>query len=295
MNSVNYATRFEDLINQQYERELTSSRLEDNKSIKFINAQTIKIPTIELSGYKDHARDGSVNRGSVSNTYTPYTLTHDRDIEFFVDEADVDESNMALSAAHITATFNSEQAIPEMDVYRYSKLYQDFVALGGVVDNELITEENVLLKFDKMMEDMDEAGVPQEGRVLYLTPRIYTIIKNAEAIQRNLDISGGTNDINRNVRSLDDVVIQRVPSYRFMTMYDFTEGFKQAALAKQIRMILVHPKTAIIAPTKVADIYLWNKGETNESAYGNLYQNRSYHDLFIIKQKIKGVAINAEA
>lgn len=295
MNSINYATRFESHIEQQYERELTSSRLEDNQSFSFINAQVINIPTLQLSGYKDHERDGSVNKGSVGNTFTPYALTHDRDISFFVDQADIDESNMTLSAANITATFNSEQAIPEMDCYRYSKLYQDFVTLGGVVDNDPITAENILQKFDEMMEGMDEAGVPEDGRILYLTPNIYTMLKNAEAIQRTLEASGQAKDINRHVRNLDDVDIQKVPSYRLKTAYDFTEGFQDAVTAKQIRMILVHPKTAIMAPKKISDIYLWAKGESTESAYGNLYQNRSYHDLFVIKYKVAGVAINAEA
>lgn len=293
-NVINYASRFERRIEQQYAKELTSSALDRNKKYNFINAQTIQVPTLALTGYKDHARDGSVNRGSVSNTYTPYALTHDRNISFFVDEMDVDESNMAVSAANITGTFNSEQAIPETDAYRYSKLYQDFVANDGVVKTTALTDANILAEFDKMMEDMDEAGVPEEGRVLYLTPTHYTMIKNAEAIVRNVDVSAARG-INRNVRSLDEVEIVKVPSSRLKTAYDFTEGFIPAVTAKQIRMILVHPGTAVMAPVKVADVYLWNKGETPDSAFGYLYQNRSYQDLFVVKQKVAGVAINAEA
>ena len=53
-----------------------------------------------------------------------------------------------------------------------------------------------------MMEEMDEASVPQSGRVLYVTPKTYTMIKNAEQIQRILDVTGGTANVNRNVRSL---------------------------------------------------------------------------------------------
>lgn len=293
-NVINYATRFESQIEQQYDIELTSSALSRNKSYNFMDAQTIKIPTLDLSGYKDHARDGSVNRGSVSNTYTPYSLTHDRDISFFVDDMDVDESNMAVSAANVTGRFNSQHAIPETDAYRYSKLYQDFKTHGGVVKTTDLTEVNILSEFDKMMEDMDEAGVPQEGRILYLTPKYYTMIKNAEKIVRNVDVSA-ERAINRNVRSLDEVELVKVPSGRFKTAYNFAEGFVPAVSAKQIRMILVHPGTAIVAPVKVADIYLWNKGQTPDSAFGFLYQNRSYQDLFVIKQKVAGVAINAEA
>ncbi|WP_312667428.1 hypothetical protein [Tissierella praeacuta] len=292
--SINYAERFERQIEQQFARELTSADLATNRRYNFIDAQTIKVPTVTLSGYKDHARDGSKNRGTVGNTYQAFSLTHDRDIEFFVDEMDVDETNQVLSAANITAVFNQEQAIPELDIYRYSKLYSEFVASGGKVNTETLTVSNILTVFDKMMEDMDEAAVPQSGRMLKVTPPIYTMLKNAEKIQRSIDVSGGAKSINRNVRSLDEVTIVTVPSDRMKTLYNFADGFKPGEGAKQINMMLYHT-SAILAPVKVADIYLWNKGETPDSAFGYLYQNRMYTDLFVIKAKKDAIAINAEA
>ncbi|MGJ0848645.1 hypothetical protein ACR77J_18405 [Tissierella praeacuta] len=292
--SINYAERFERQIEQQFARELTSADLAANRRYNFIDAQTIKVPTVTLSGYKDHARDGSKNRGTVGNTYQAFSLTHDRDIEFFVDEMDVDETNQVLSAANITAVFNQEQAIPELDIYRYSKLYSEFVASGGKVNTETLTVSNILTVFDKMMEDMDEAAVPQSGRMLKVTPPVYTMLKNAEKIQRSIDVSGGAKSINRNIRSLDEVTIVTVPSDRMKTLYDFADGFKPGEGAKQINMMLYHT-SAILAPVKVADIYLWNKGETPDSAFGYLYQNRMYTDLFVIKAKKDAIAINAEA
>ena len=290
--AINYAEQFRPEIEQQFARELTSGDLAANNKYKFIDAKTIKIPTLELTGYKDHARDGSKNRGTVGNTYEAFTLTHDRDIEFYVDEMDVDETNQVLSAANITATFNAEQAIPELDAYRYSKLYTDFVAKGGVVNTTVLSEVNILSVFDKMMQDMDEAGVPESGRMLKVTPAVNTMLKNAEKIQRTIDVTGGASNINRNIRSLDEVTIKTVPSDRMKSSYDFAEGFTPAVGAKQINMMLYHT-SGIMAPAKVADIYLWNKGETPESAYGFLYQNRMYSDLFVIKAKVDAVAINA--
>lgn len=292
--AINYAEQFRPEIEQQFARELTSADLAQNKKYKFIDAQTIKVATITLSGYKDHVRDGSKNRGTLGNVYQPFMLTHDRNIEFYVDEMDVDETNHVLSAAHITATFNDEQAIPELDAYRYSKLYNEYIANGGNADNTVLTEANILTVFDKMMQDMNEAAVPKSGRELKVTPAVYTILKNAEKLQRTMDITGGSKSINRNVHSLDEVNITEVPSDRMKTMYDFTEGFVPAVGAKQINMMLYHT-SAILAPMKVADVYLWNKGETPDSAYGYLYQNRAYSDLFVIKAKKAAIAMNVEA
>ena len=52
-----YAEQFERELQQKYAREQTSNDLENsNPQVKFINAQTIKLPSITVSGYKDHNR-----------------------------------------------------------------------------------------------------------------------------------------------------------------------------------------------------------------------------------------------
>lgn len=133
--AYNYAERFEKQIEAKYKHGLTSADMASNNKYRFIDAQTIKIPTVTISGYKDHVRTGeSTNRGTITNEWTPFSLSHDRDISFYVDAMDVDETNQVLSAANITSTFMEDQAIPETDAYRYSKLYADIVAAGGSVD-----------------------------------------------------------------------------------------------------------------------------------------------------------------
>lgn len=291
---INYAEAFERNLEQQYARELTSADFDSNKKYKFINAKTVNVPTLTLSGYKDHVRDGSKNRGSLSNIFTPYALSFDRDIEFFVDEADVDETNQALSAANITATFNEEQAIPETDAYRYSKLFADFVAAGGTAVTTALSVENILGLIDAEVEKMDEAGVPLEGRKMKVTPEVDRLIKQAKEISRYVNVNANNGNIDRRVKMLDSIEIKVVPSTRMMTAYDFTEGFTPAVGAKQINFILYH-NSAIIAPKKIADIYLWAKGASPESAYGPLYQNRSYQDCFLIVQKKAGVAFHTAA
>lgn len=291
---INYAEAFERNLEQQYARELTSADFDSNKKYKFINAKTVNVPTLTLSGYKDHVRDGSKNRGSLSNIFTPYALSFDRDIEFFVDEADVDETNQALSAANITATFNEEQAIPETDAYRYSKLFADFVAAGGTAVTTAMTVDNILGLIDAEVEKMDEAGVPLEGRKMKVTPEVDRLIKQAKEISRYMNVNTNSGNIDRRVKMLDSIEIKVVPSTRMMTAYDFTEGFTPAVGAKQINFILYH-NSAIIAPKKIADIYLWAKGASPESAYGPLYQNRSYQDCFLIVQKKAGVAFHTAA
>lgn len=57
MTVYNYAEQFEQALHQKYAKELASVDLfNSNPQVKFINAQTIKLPNITVSGYKDHNR-----------------------------------------------------------------------------------------------------------------------------------------------------------------------------------------------------------------------------------------------
>ena len=287
-NTVNYVTSFEQELKQKYTRELLTADL-TTQNVVFVGAKKIKIPFITVSGYKDHSRNGGFNRGTVENQFMEKELEFDRDVEFFVDAMDVDETNQALSAANITNTFEHEKAIPETDAYRLSKLYTDFNALGETATQDELTAATILEKFDTLMEEMDEAEVPEDGRILYVTPSIYTIFKQAEKITRMLEVTRDT-AVNRHVRALDDVKIKRIPSGRMKTAYNFTEGFTPASTAKQMNMILVHP-SAVIAADKHAYINLWAPGSHTQGD-GYLYQNRKYGDLFVLDTRSDGIKIN---
>lgn len=296
MAVYDYAERFTNLLQQKYETELKSDDLtKSNLGVQFINAQTIKLPRMTLSGYKDHTRTAGFNAGTMSNDWEPKKLAHDRDIEFFIDPMDIDETNLTLSVANIQNTFETEQAIPEKDSYRFSKLYSELKTLNAsAIDTTTITAANFLEVFDEQMSKMDEAGVPEEGRILYVTPSMNKIVKNAQGIDRYMTISAGPNAVNRKVHSLDDVNIKMVPAARMKTLYNFTDGCVADTKAKQINYILIHP-SCVVCRDKYAYIKLFTPGTDSRTADGYLYQNRNYGDLFLLEKKVDGVCINAEA
>lgn len=66
-------------------------------NVRWLDAKTFHFTSMSTSGFKSHDRNGGWNRGTFKQTDHPYTVTHDRDIEFLVDKADVDESNATAS------------------------------------------------------------------------------------------------------------------------------------------------------------------------------------------------------
>lgn len=291
MAVYDYVTQFTELLQQKYIKELCSDALtKSNTGIKFLNAQTIKLPRLSLSGYKDHTRTAGFNTGTMSNDWEPKKLEHDRDIEFFVDPMDIDETNLTLSVANIQNTFETEQAIPEKDSYRFSKLHAELSTYNGRIDKTIITSVNFLEAFDEEMARMDEAGVPEEGRILYATPTMKKIIKEAEGLQRTILVNTPSS-INRNVHSLDDVMIKTVPAARMKTKYDFTDGCVAAEDAQQINWILIHT-SCVVARDRYSYIKIFTPGTDSRTADGYLYQNRNFGDLFLLEKKVDGCAMN---
>lgn len=295
-NVINYASRFSNQLRELYGQELTCDPLyHSNTDIQIVNAKDIRIPKLSVSGYKDHSRSSmSFNAGTYTNDYETKTLDHDRDIEFAIDPMDFDETDTVVSLANIQSRFERTQAIPELDCYTYSKLYSEAKRVGATIRNTPLTTANVLTDFDTNILIFEDNGVPLERLVMFCTPQYRTLLKNAEGIQRTLDVKKG-GGIDRRVHSLDDIsTIITVPSARFKTAYDFTDGCKSASIAKAIDYILIDPECQV-SRVKYSYIHLFNPGSDSRTADKYLYQNRRYNGTFAIDHLFKdGCIIHAE-
>lgn len=221
-------------------------------------------------------------------------MDHDRDIEFPLDPMDVDETNLVVSIANIQKRFDKTQAIPEQDCYTYSKLYSEFVRAGGEVDHTVLTADNVLDKLDEDLSTLEDAGVPLDRVILYCTTAFKKLLKNAPQITRTISV-GTAGRIDRRVLGVDDIKkMVTVPSARFKTAFDFTEGYKAAVSGKQINYILVDPESQV-SRVKYSYIKVFTPGHDSRTSDNYLYQNRKYNGTFAIDELItEGCIINTE-
>ena len=296
-NTINYVTKFENKLRELYAQDATSDPLfQSNSDIQVTNTKYIKIPTLSVSGYKDHSRSSmSFNAGSYSNDFEQKSLAHDRDIEFAVDPMDVDETDMIESIGNIQNRFEKTQAIPELDCYTYSKLYSEATRLNMTIKTTALTAANVLSDFDANLEAMEDKGVPLDRLVLFCTAGYKKLLKNAEGVQRTLDVKSG-GGIDRRVRTLDDIQnIVTVPSARFKSAFDFTDGCIPATGAKQIDYILIDPECQV-SRVKYSYIHMFAPGSDSRTADKYLYQNRRLNDTFAIDHLFtQGCIIHAQA
>ena len=294
MNPLNYASSYAQALAQAYPYVLHFAALrstENDARYKWTGAKTIEIPSLSTTGRVDADRDsiGTAKR-NYENAWEPKTLGNHRQWSTLVHPMDVDETNQVASIQNITKVFNEEQKFPEMDAYMVSKLFADWIEAGKAADTTAVTEENILQIFDGYMEAMDEANVPKSGRILYLTPVYNGILKRA--VDRAREFKNGDSNIKRIVDSLDEVQIESVPSQLMKTVYDFTEGWKAGAGAKQIRMLLAHP-SAVITPEKYAFAQLDAPSAMTNGKY--YYFEESYDDTFLLNKRKDAIQFNTEA
>ena len=142
-----------------------------------------------------------------------------------------------------------------------------------------------------MMLEMDEDGTPPTGRILYITPTENAKLKRAKEIARTVIIGDAENKLNRTIANLDLVKIVPVPSKYMKTVYDFTQGFKAGASAKQIRMCLIHP-LAVITPVNYEFAKLDEPSAMSEGKW--VYYEESHEDVFVLARKVKAIQFAVE-
>lgn len=293
---LNYATEYQRELEQAFPYALNFGALyntPNNGRYRWLGSKTIEIPTISVTGRVDSTRDTIATASrNYDNSWTPLTLSNERKWSTLVHPRDVQQTNQTATIGNITRVFNEEQKFPEMDAYTVSKVYADWIASGESAITDALTEANILQVFDQMLQNMTEGRVPKMGLILYVTPTVYTLIKNAQGIYRSLDVGSGSKAISRAVTALDEITITEVPSELMKTLYDFTTGWKVAAGAKQINMFLVNP-IAVITPVSYEFAKLDPPSALSEGKY--VYYEESHEDVFVLANKKKGIQMAVSA
>lgn len=307
--AVNYATEYSRALSQAFPYVLNFGALystPNNGRYRWVNAKTIEIPSISTTGRVNADRDTiATAQRNYDNAWETKTLMNQRKWSTLVHPMDIDQTNMVASISNITQTFNEEQKFPEMDAYLVSKIYADWTTdvagdtahdsyTGKEPDKTALTVQNVLGVFDTLMLNMDNARVPANGRILYVTHEVKKLLQNAQidannTLGRQINVENGPNAIDRRVNRLDEVEVIGVPAILMKTAYNFTSGWEPASGAGQINMFLVHP-AAVITPVSYTFSQLDEPSAGSEGKY--IYYEEAFEDAFILNKKADAIQFN---
>lgn len=240
-----------------------------NHDYSFEGAKTIKITSIPTVPMNDYKREGSNRYGDpteLQNVIQEVTLTQDKSFTFTIDK--MNEEETMIRAAEALGRQIDEKVIPMIDKYRFSVMAED------AEEVTIATGEHYDAVLDAT-ELMDEALVPQNGRILYVGNRFYKGIKQdpsfvlASEAGMNIKFTGQVGEI-------DGFAVIKVSSELMPEGVDF---------------IACHP-AATCAADKLADyIVHMNAPGLN----GALVEGRIYFDAFKLNNKAGAVVVGKPA
>lgn len=304
MAALNYATEYSRALSQKWPYVLNFGALyntPNNGRYRWVNAKTIEIPSISTTGRVNADRDSIAQAARhYDNAWETKTLSNERKWSTLVHPMDIVQTNMVTTIANITQVFNEEQKFPEMDAYCISKIFADWKTTKDedgnyrTPDTTPLTAQSVLGVFDSLMLKMDNERVPANGRILYVTHEVKTLLKNAQidannTISRSIDVTDNNGNINRMVSRLDEVQVIGVPATLMKSLYNFTTGWVPVAGADQINMFLVHP-LAVITPVSYTFSQIDEPSAGSEGKY--IYYEESFEDVFILNKKSGAIQFN---
>ncbi|MBQ9314953.1 MAG: capsid protein [Clostridia bacterium] len=225
---LNYAKEYSQALAQAYPYVLYFGALWNavKPDVKFLRNDTVILPSLSVKGRKNGDRDsiGTFGR-NFNNDEEPKKLKTHRTWDTLIHPRDIDETNHVATIQNITKVMNEEQKFPEMDAEIITALYSLKNAIEAITEGDVLTLQNVLTKFDALMDKMDEARVPASGRLLYCDTYTKTLIDTAKEAARNL--SATDTAVARSLDRIGEVEIIGVPTTAMKSAFKFTDdGFE---------------------------------------------------------------------
>ena len=257
----------------------------------FTNADTVYLYSLTPVGMGDYDKDGGFVPGDVVGAWTSYALTVDRGRSYSFDALSNDWSK-DLAAPNLLSIVEKTKIVPEVDAYRFAQY-----AYNAHSDNKtsatLSTGSGAVAAIDAATQALDEAEVPDTGRILFVSPKMYGLIK--AGITRY--IQNAERNIDYNVEMYNDMRVVMVPSARFNTAITLAQpsshngagGYSLSGNA--INFMIVHP-SAVLQVMRHYVPRVFTPAQ-NQQADAFLVQPRFCHGAWVLSQKTKGIYVHS--
>ena len=292
-NSIGLAAEYLPLLDEVYKAESKSAILDTAQDrVRWSNdTHSFYLFETDMVGLGDYSRNGGFVRGDVTAAWRQYTPQWDRARQFLVDRLDNAES-MGMAFGTLAGEFMRLKVVPETDAVRFS-YYAQNAASANKDTESLSTSSGVIASIDDATAALDDAEVPYEGRILFVNPTIYKLIKGGVTRM----VMNGDNNIDYNVEMYNDMRLITVPSGRFNTevtlaqptAHDGAGGY--TASGSTINYMIVHP-TAVMQTVRLANPRIFSP-EVVQEADAWQYDFRQYHGAWVKHQKANGIYVSA--
>jgi len=296
INTLALATKMTTELDKAVVQKSATGFFTDNAMrAKFVGANIVLIPRIELQGLGDYDRDSGFAQGSITVNSYPLELKMDRGRSFLLDAQDADETGIPGLAGQVMGEFVRTKVIPELDAYVLSMLgkYADVnnqTVLGTMASEAYKMFTNACNKI------YNELGYEEE-LVCFVNSAMWAALQNSPEFTRQITISDfSRGGVDTKVKSINGIPLIPVPDTRMKTEYTFYDGkspnqisggFTPTQTAKSIGLLLL-PKRAVALVKKTEKVRIFDP-DKNQQADAWKFDYRIYYDAFIKDSLKKGV------
>lgn len=275
--AIELATQFLGHVDELFTTESKKSLL-TNQAFSWVGASTIKVYKVTTADMNDYGRQGPEagnwsRYGAVQGldaTTQAMTLRKDRSFTFAIDRLDTDETKRAVEAASALARQLREVVVPEVDSWVYAQMAEH---AGIKPTAEALTAANVYVKIIEANNALDNAEVPETGRILVVTPDTYLLMKQSKDIVMETDI-GADMRLRGVIANLDGMAVIRVPANRLPAGFGF----------------MIAHAIATVAPVKLES---YKVHEDPPGISGSLVEGRINYDAFVLDNKANAICYQA--
>lgn len=294
-NSIALAQTYLPLLDEVYKASSKTAVL-DATQVEIVNGNTIKVFKTSMDGLGNYNRNTGFANGDVTGTWETMTLSKDRGRSFIVDRMD-NEETVGMAFGTLAGEFIRTKVAPEIDAYTFAKIAGTTGILSANADVTVGTTDVPNL-IDTAEMQMNEAEVPGEGRVLFISETAYAGLRAKIVRTVQNDVTG----INKDVETYNGMRVIRVPQSRFYTvisLYDGTTegqtagGFVGATGGYKINFMIVHPSAVNKVVKHVLPRIFTPEQYQNADAWK--FDYRIYHDTFVYENKTNGIYLHRGA
>ena len=238
-NSITLFKKYVPLLDETYRVAALTSVLDGPEEMarEGANAGEIVIPDMTMQGLVGYSRNNGFTDGTVTLTNTTYQCNYERGRMFTVDALDNAET-AGVAFGRLAGEFIRNHVAPEIDAFRIAR-YAGTSGIGSA-SADLSTGADVIAALRVAATAMDNGEVPLDQRYLFITPALYALIEDLDAIK------------SRAVLSRFEQIIQ-VPQTRMYSGVSLSTsgagGYSKTSTAKNLNFLAVH-KPAVIQYNK---------------------------------------------
>jgi hypothetical protein len=284
-NNIALFQKYIDLLDEVYKASAKSAVLDGDSALvrAGTNANEIVVPKLSMDGLADYSRNDGYVKGDVNLTYETVKFNYDRGRKFMVDAMD-NEETAGIAFGKLSSEFIRTRVVPEMDAFRFAT-YAGIADIGEATGT-LATGADALNALVAAQGTMDEDEVPEEERVLFITPTLLNAIAAVDTTKSREVLNSFSTTV-------------KVPQARFYTAIDLLDGttdgetaggYKKAAGGADINFMIVHKRAVLQYPKHTVDKVI--SPEANQEADAWMFFYRAYGLADVYENKVSGIYVH---